>query len=156
MPANLVSAVVVGRLLEDRYRLERRDAFLYALAPQLAGMPEAPAIAVSIALGRRNEPPPPPPPPDTGKESQPGEVVAGEPVDQPTHQPGTQPAADAFPAPNVIGKSRSDLDRLQREDERLLFQVEGPANGTVAEQQPKPEVPIRPREPIHVKMGPGK
>lgn len=59
MPANLVSAVVVGRLLEDRFRLERRDAFLYALAPQLAGVSEAPALALSIALGRRNEPPPP-------------------------------------------------------------------------------------------------
>jgi len=61
MPANVIAAVAVGRLLEKQFNLDRRDAFRYALLPQIAGLKDGPALALSIALGRRNEVPPPPP-----------------------------------------------------------------------------------------------
>ena len=141
MPANLVSAVVVGRLLEDRYRLERRDAFLYALVPQLAGMPEAPALAVSIALGRRNEPPPP--------------VVATGVVGTVGEQPADAPVT-YFIVPDLTGKTRSDLESMAKQDSNLNFVVEGPENGTVSGQKPPKGTRHEAGQPIYVTMAPGK
>lgn len=133
MPANLVSAVVVGRLLEDRYRLERRDAFLYALVPQLAGMPEAPAIAVSIALGRRNEPPPPVA--DRADDESKGDVA-----DQPgavTGPPRRElPQRELVTVPDVTGRSHAEAISVIR-DAGLAAQPDKVTNGTVTAQEPE-------------------